>query len=164
MAGMYTDQPDLMARGCNYTRDCCLAGIDRIRQIVEMLPRTAPEESPRVRNKQSSLCCRYLQMSSNGEDVKCNLGEPVEIGGRISITVENAASFLQPPRVLGQHPETGWDVTLRSGKYGMYYQHGRTSASANPDKQATLKAAVHVLDRKDRKARRLFEQYGAHIT
>ena len=125
-----------------------------------MLQLTAPHGSPRVPNKQCSLCCRYLQMSSNGEDVNCSLDEPVEIGGQISITVEGAAAFLQPPRVLGQHPETGLDVMLRSGKYGMYYQHGRTNASANRDKQATLKAAIHVLDRK---AKRLLNLYGVHI-
>ncbi|HMG47246.1 MAG TPA: type I DNA topoisomerase [Allosphingosinicella sp.] len=52
------------------------------------------------------------------------------------------------PQILGQDPETGQDVTLRSGRYGPYFQLGEKRASLPKDvpaAEADLETALRFL-------------------
>lgn len=66
------------------------------------------------------------------------------------LTLEQAIKLLKGPQVLGQHPESGIDITLRTGRYGPYYQHGSLQVSAGKleEEEATLEAALLKLELK----------------
>jgi DNA topoisomerase I len=49
------------------------------------------------------------------------------------------------PQILGQDPETGQDVTLRSGRFGPYFQLGEKRASLPKDVEAGLDVALQLL-------------------
>jgi len=49
------------------------------------------------------------------------------------------------PQVLGQDPETGEDVTLRSGRFGPYFQRGDKRASLPKDVEADFETALRLL-------------------
>ena len=49
------------------------------------------------------------------------------------------------PQVLGQDPETGEDVTLRSGRFGPYFQRGDKRASIPKDVEADFETALRLL-------------------
>ncbi len=60
-----------------------------------------------------------------------------------------AAKKRSSMRVLGQHPSTGKDVSVGSGRYGPYVKHGRTNASLRDDQSVetiTLAEAVSLID------------------
>ena len=46
-----------------------------------------------------------------------------------AITLEQAIDFLQYPRILGQHPDTGEEITAQDGRYGPYVRCGSESRS-----------------------------------
>lgn len=66
------------------------------------------------------------------------------------ITLEQAVDVLKGPLVLGQHPETGMDIALRSGRFGPYYQHGSLQVSAGKlqGEEPTIEAALLKLELK----------------
>ena len=49
------------------------------------------------------------------------------------------------PQVLGQDPDSGQDVTLRSGRFGPYFQLGEKRASLPKDVEAGLEIALQLL-------------------
>jgi DNA topoisomerase-1 len=49
------------------------------------------------------------------------------------------------PQILGRDPETGQDVTLRSGRFGPYFQLGEKRASLPKDVEADLEIALKLL-------------------
>ncbi|HEV2817678.1 MAG TPA: type I DNA topoisomerase [Allosphingosinicella sp.] len=49
------------------------------------------------------------------------------------------------PQVLGQDPETGQDVTLRSGRFGPYFQLGEKRVSVPKDVAADFEIALRLL-------------------
>ena len=59
-------------------------------------------------------------------------------------------------KLLGEHPEDGQPVTLKSGRYGPYVQHGRRNASLPKtidENSVDLETAVALLKAKAKKKR-----------
>ena len=56
-----------------------------------------------------------------------------------TLTLEDAVKLLSLPRVIGQDPETGLDITAQNGKFGPYLSKGKDSRSlATEDEIFTL--------------------------
>jgi DNA topoisomerase-1 len=81
----------------------------------------------------------------------------------LSIGLNRAVSLLaDAPRraagkVVGSHPEDGKDVTVRSGRYGPYVQHGGLRATLPKDTSAeslSLESALQLLTAKAAKGGR----------
>lgn len=49
------------------------------------------------------------------------------------VTLEHAIDWLRWPKTLGQHPESGEDVTVRPGRWGAYVQMGDERRNLKPE-------------------------------
>ena len=93
----------------------------------------------------------YLKMGKESR----SLSQPEAL---FTVTLEEALEILRQPKVrrgaatvirsLGEHPEGGAEISLRSGRYGPYVTDGETNASLprgeNPD-ELTLEQAVKLI-------------------
>lgn len=55
------------------------------------------------------------------------------------VTVEEAARYLSVPRVLGQHPDTGEDITAGIGRFGPFIVHQKDFRSLKEDSVYDIK-------------------------
>ena len=83
-----------------------------------------------------------VYVSLKGDD------DVLEIGLNRAVVVLAEAPKKAQPKNLGGHPGDGKPVTLRSGRYGAYVQHGSLRANllkGNSADDLTLEAAVEIL-------------------
>lgn len=74
-----------------------------------------------------------------------------------TLTLEDAIKLLSLPRVIGQDPETGVDITAQNGKFGPYLSKGKDSRSlASEDEifSLDLKQAIEIFAQPKYGARR----------
>ena len=72
-----------------------------------------------------------------------------------TLTMEDAMRLLSQPRIVGQHPDDGTDITAQNGRYGPYLKWGKETRSLEEEEQifsVTLDQAVAKL--KEPKRRR----------
>ncbi|WP_395640131.1 type I DNA topoisomerase [Pseudolysinimonas sp.] len=66
----------------------------------------------------------------------------------MTVDLETALKLLSLPRVVGQDPETGVDITTQNGRYGPYLKKGTDSRSLESEEQIfdlTLDKALEIL-------------------
>jgi len=64
-----------------------------------------------------------------------------------TVTLEQALDLLSLPRVVGQDPESGEDITAQNGRYGPYLKKGTDSRSLETEEQiftVTLEQALEL--------------------
>ncbi|WP_167145517.1 type I DNA topoisomerase [Actinomyces sp. ZJ308] len=64
-----------------------------------------------------------------------------------TVTLEQALDLLSLPRVVGQDPESGTDITAQNGRYGPYLKKGTDSRSLETEEQiftVTLEQALEI--------------------
>ena len=64
-----------------------------------------------------------------------------------TVTLEQALDLLSLPRVVGQDPESGEDITAQNGRYGPYLKKGTDSRSLETEEQiftVTLEQALEI--------------------
>ena len=64
-----------------------------------------------------------------------------------TVTLEQALDLLSLPRVVGQDPESGVDITAQNGRYGPYLKKGTDSRSLETEEQiftVTLEQALEI--------------------
>ena len=64
-----------------------------------------------------------------------------------TVTLEQALDLLSLPRVVGQDPESGADITAQNGRYGPYLKKGTDSRSLETEEQiftVTLEQALEI--------------------
>ena len=64
-----------------------------------------------------------------------------------TVTLEQALDLLSLPRVVGQDPESGADITAQNGRYGPYLKKGKDSRSLETEEQifsVTLEQALEI--------------------
>ncbi|MDJ0925275.1 MAG: type I DNA topoisomerase [Acidimicrobiia bacterium] len=74
-----------------------------------------------------------------------------------SIGLEQALRLLSLPRVVGQHPEDGVDITAQNGRYGPYLSWGKETRSLETEEQlftVDLNDAVRRFKEEKRRGRR----------
>ena len=88
----------------------------------------------------------------DGQDINQGLQKDTDPG---SVTVEDAVELLKGPIVLGRHPGTGLDVTVQTGRFGLYYKHGSLQFSVGTLPTGEEPNWDHAIARLDKKAMRL---------
>ncbi|OLO83597.1 type I DNA topoisomerase [Actinomyces naeslundii] len=71
-----------------------------------------------------------------------------------TVTLEQALDLLSLPRVLGQDPESGADITAQNGRYGPYLKKGTDSRSLETEEQiftVTLEQALEIFSQPKRR-------------
>ena len=63
-----------------------------------------------------------------------------------TVTLEQALDLLSLPRVVGQDPETGADITAQNGRYGPYLKKGTDSRSLETEEQIFTVALEQALE------------------
>jgi len=91
----------------------------------------------------------YVQLGERSDDNKkpttASLFKTMTLD---SVTLEEALQLLTQPRVLGQHPEDGVDITAQNGKYGPYVKWANETRSLETEPEIftiTLDEAVALL-------------------
>jgi DNA topoisomerase-1 len=84
-----------------------------------------------------------------------------------TITFEQALKFLELPRTLGTHPESGEPVVANTGKFGPYIAHAgdfRSLKGADNPYDVTLERALAILKepKKMRKGEKLLKELGVN--
>lgn len=95
----------------------------------------------------------YVQQNRTFASLKPQEGDDV-----LTVGLERALELLaekaqknKPLRVLGDHPETGDPIEVRSGRYGPYVKHQKTNATLPKTldpMEVTLERAVELIDAK----------------
>ena len=84
------------------------------------------------------------------------------------VTVEKAVDLLSLPRTLGEHPETGKEITADIGRYGPFVKHERVYASleATDDvMNVEIPRALELIAKKSKRgAREVLRSLGEHPT
>lgn len=72
-----------------------------------------------------------------------------------SIDLEKAISMLAFPKELGQHPETGKEISVGVGRYGPYVKYGKAFISVKDEDILTmpLERAIEIIDSSPKKAK-----------
>ncbi|MEL6614336.1 MAG: topoisomerase C-terminal repeat-containing protein, partial [Bacteroidota bacterium] len=113
------------------------------------------------------------QHPETGDDIKASIGrygpyvqqkrtfaslKPAEGDDVLTVGLERALQLLKekadknkPLRVLGDHPETGDPIEVRSGRYGPYAKHQKTNATlpkGTDPMEVTLETAIELINAK----------------
>jgi DNA topoisomerase-1 len=84
--------------------------------------------------------------------------KPADGDDVLSVDLDRALQLLKekteknkPLRVLGDHPETGDPIEVRSGRYGPYAKHQKTNATlpkGTDPMEVTLETAIELINAK----------------
>ena len=73
-----------------------------------------------------------------------------------TITLDDAVKLLSLPRVVGEDPETGDEITAQNGRYGPYLKKGTDSRSLTSEDQlftVTLEEALKIYSQPKQRGR-----------
>ncbi|MGH3342168.1 MAG: type I DNA topoisomerase [Carbonactinosporaceae bacterium] len=73
-----------------------------------------------------------------------------------TVTLDDALKLLSQPRIVGDDPETGEQITAQNGRYGPYLRRGRDSRSLDTEDQiftVTLEEALRLYAQPKRRGR-----------
>ena len=115
----------------------------------------------------------YVQLGKTPEKIK---GKKQEKPRRASVpkdkkvdevTLEDAVRYLSLPRELGEHPETGKEITANIGRFGPFIVHDGDfrSLKGDDDPYTVTKArALEILkeEKKGRRGEKVAKELGAH--
>ena len=101
---------------CKYTRRFGQAGDAAVESTPEQLGQD-PDTGLPVERKAGRFG-PYIQLGEGKEAKRASI--PKDAG---ELTLELALKLLSLPRLVGQHPETGKDITAAIGRYGPYLLH-----------------------------------------
>jgi len=85
----------------------------------EIIPEVVHEEAKKTKKKQK----KKVKENNNFRNISVPKGISLD-----SIDIERAKFLCSLPKVIGQHPDTGLDITLNSGRFGPYLKCENKSA------------------------------------
>ncbi len=100
----------------------------------------------------------YVQLGEVSEDTpKPRRAQVPKTMDAHSITLADALKFLSIPKVLGQHPKSGEDITVHIGRFGPYIKCGESTRTLTKDDDVytiTLERAIERLNQEVKRRRR----------
>ena len=115
--------------------------------VTEVLPEpeeTAETEATKTAKTAKSTKAKKTAKAAKPKPRTASLLRSMDLS---TVTLEQALDLLSLPRVVGQDPESGEDITAQNGRYGPYLKKGTDSRSLEPEEQiftVTLEQALEI--------------------
>ena len=115
--------------------------------VTEVLPE--PEETAEAETAKTAKTAKSTKAKKTAKAAKpkprtASLLRSMDLS---TVTLEQALDLLSLPRVVGQDPESGEDITAQNGRYGPYLKKGTDSRSLETEEQiftVTLEQALEI--------------------
>ncbi|CAM2869955.1 type I DNA topoisomerase [Actinomyces slackii] len=117
--------------------------------VTEVLP--APEAAPEPEAASGAAKKRTARKAAGPKPRTASLLKSMDLS---TVTLEQALDLLSLPRVVGQDPESGQDITAQNGRYGPYLKKGTDSRSLETEEQIfsiTLEGALELFSQPKRR-------------
>ena len=115
--------------------------------VTEVLPEpeeTAEAETAKTAKTAKSTKTKKATKAAKPKPRTASLLRSMDLS---TVTLEQALDLLSLPRVVGQDPESGEDITAQNGRYGPYLKKGTDSRSLETEEQiftVTLEQALEI--------------------
>ena len=115
--------------------------------VTEVLPEpeeTAEAEATKTAKTAKSTKTKKTTKAAKPKPRTASLLRSMDLS---TVTLEQALDLLSLPRVVGQDPESGEDITAQNGRYGPYLKKGTDSRSLETEEQiftVTLEQALEI--------------------
>ena len=115
--------------------------------VTEVLPEpeeTAEAEATKTAKTAKSTKAKKTAKAAKPKPRTASLLRSMDLS---TVTLEQALDLLSLPRVVGQDPESGEDITAQNGRYGPYLKKGTDSRSLETEEQiftVTLEQALEI--------------------
>ena len=115
--------------------------------VTEVLPEpeeTAEAETAKTAKTAKSTKTKKTTKAAKPKPRSASLLRSMDLS---TVTLEQALDLLSLPRVVGQDPESGADITAQNGRYGPYLKKGTDSRSLETEEQiftVTLEQALEI--------------------
>lgn len=115
--------------------------------VTEVLPEpeeTAEAEAARTTKTAKTAKSTKAKKATKPKPRTASLLRSMDLS---TVTLEQALDLLSLPRVVGQDPESGEDITAQNGRYGPYLKKGTDSRSLETEEQiftVTLEQALEI--------------------
>ena len=115
--------------------------------VTEVLPEpeeTAETEATKTAKTAKSTKAKKTAKAAKPKPRTASLLRSMDLS---TVTLEQALDLLSLPRVVGQDPESGEDITAQNGRYGPYLKKGTDSRSLETEEQiftVTLEQALEI--------------------
>ena len=115
--------------------------------VTEVLPEpeeTAEAETAKTAKTAKSTKTKKTTKAAKPKPRTASLLRSMDLS---TVTLEQALDLLSLPRVVGQDPESGEDITAQNGRYGPYLKKGTDSRSLETEEQiftVTLEQALEL--------------------
>ena len=118
--------------------------------VTEVLPEpeeTAEAEATKTAKTAKSTKAKKTTKAAKAARPKPRTASLLRSMDLSTVTLEQALDLLSLPRVVGQDPESGEDITAQNGRYGPYLKKGTDSRSLESEEQiftVTLEQALEI--------------------
>ena len=118
--------------------------------VTEVLPEpeeTAEAEATKTAKTAKSTKAKKTTKAAKAARPKPRTASLLRSMDLSTVTLEQALDLLSLPRVVGQDPESGADITAQNGRYGPYLKKGTDSRSLETEEQiftVTLEQALEI--------------------
>ena len=118
--------------------------------VTEVLPEpeeTAEAEATKTAKTAKSTKTKKTTKAAKAAKPKPRTASLLRSMDLSTVTLEQALDLLSLPRVVGQDPESGADITAQNGRYGPYLKKGTDSRSLETEEQiftVTLEQALEI--------------------
>ena len=112
--------------------------------VTEVLPE--PEETAEAKTAKTAKSTK-AKKTTKAAKPKPRTASLLRSMDLSTVTLEQALDLLSLPRVVGQDPESGEDITAQNGRYGPYLKKGTDSRSLETEEQiftVTLEQALEI--------------------
>ncbi|OLO56503.1 type I DNA topoisomerase [Actinomyces oris] len=117
--------------------------------VTEVLPE--PEETAGAETAKAATTAKMAKSTKAKKTAKAAKPKPrtaslLRSMDLSTVTLEQALDLLSLPRVVGQDPESGEDITAQNGRYGPYLKKGTDSRSLETEEQIFTVALEQALE------------------
>lgn len=115
-----------------------------VTEVLPELEETAEAEATKTAKTAKSTKTKKTTKAAKPKPRTASLLRSMDLS---TVTLEQALDLLSLPRVVGQDPESGEDITAQNGRYGPYLKKGTDSRSLETEEQiftVTLEQALEI--------------------